>query len=114
MRVLHHAMWPVYWEVGRTDLLRARYKPYAMIEQEGIHFPLVEYGVKLYAPGRYDDEIEIRAKLAGLGRVRLRFEYEGWRGGTLLATGHSVHGVIDRDWKVVRLPAKLAAALASK
>lgn len=111
MQVLHHAMWPVYWEVGRTDLIRARYKSYAELEREGILFPLVDYGVRILAPARYDDAIDIRSRVAELGRVRLRFEYEGWRGDTLLATGHTVHGVIDPDWKVVRLPRELALAL---
>jgi acyl-CoA thioester hydrolase len=111
MGVLHHSLWPVYWEVGRTDLLRAVYRPYAEIEAEGILFPLVDYGVRMDLPAHYDDSIEIRTRLTELGRVRLRFDYEGWRGDERLATGHTVHGVIDRDWKVCRLPAELAAAL---
>lgn len=112
MGVLHHGQWAVYWELGRTDLLRACYRPYAEIEQAGIRFPVVEYGARILAPARYDEELEIRTRLAELGRVRLRFAYEGWRGETLLATGFSVHGVIDADWRVIRLPAEIAAALA--
>ena len=111
MGVLHHAVWPVYWELGRTELLRVAYRPYAEIEAEGILFPLVDYGVRLELPARYDDLVEIRTRLTALGRVRLRFDYEGWRGEERLASGHTVHGVIDRDWRVRRLPAELAAAL---
>lgn len=111
MGVLHHAVWPVYWELGRTELLRVAYRPYAEIEAEGILFPLVDYGVRLEQPARYDDAITIRTRLTALGRVRLRFDYEGWRGDERLASGHTVHGVIDRDWRVRRLPAELAAAL---
>lgn len=112
MGVLHHGQWAVYWELGRTGLLRERYRSYAEIEQAGIRFPVVEYGARILAPARYDEELEIRTRLAELGRVRLRFAYEGWRGETLLATGFSVHGVIDADWRVIRLPAEIAAALA--
>ncbi len=111
MGVLHHGQWAVYWELGRTGLLRACYKSYAEIEREGILFPVVDYGVRILAPARYDEEIEIRTRLAELGRVKLRFAYEGWRGETLLAEGYSVHGVIDREWRVLRLPAAIAAAL---
>ncbi len=111
MGVMHHGNWPVLWELGRTNLLRDRYRSYADIEAEGVLFPVVDYGVTILAPARYDDEIEIRTRLAELGRVKLRFEYEGLCEGKLLATGHSVHGVIDPDWKVIRLPAELAAAL---
>jgi acyl-CoA thioester hydrolase len=111
MGVLHHGQWPVYWEVGRSGLLRACHRPYAEIERAGIRFPVVDYGVRMLAPARYDDEIEIRSRLAELGRVKLRFTYEGWRGTTLLATGYSVHGVVDREWRVVRLPESIAIAL---
>ncbi len=114
MGVMHHGNWPVLWELGRTDLLRARYKSYATIEAEGVLFPVTDYGARIVAPARYDDEIEIRSRVAHLGRVKLRFEYEGWRGDTLLATGHSEHGVIDPDWKVIRLPRALAAALSEE
>lgn len=111
MGVLHHGQWAVYWELGRTALLRERYRSYAEIERAGIRFPVVEYGARILAPAHYDEELEIRTRLAELGRVRLRFAYEGWRGETLLATGFSVHGVVDEAWKVVRLPAAIAAAL---
>ncbi len=111
MGVMHHGNWPVLWELGRTNLLRARYRSYAEIEREGVLFPVVDYGVTILSPARYDDEIEIRSQLAELGRVNLRFEHEGWCGSKLLARGPSVHGVIDPDWKVIRLPAELAAAL---
>ena len=111
MGVLHHAVWPIYWELGRIELLRAAHRPYVEIEAEGILFPLVDYGVRLELPARYDDLVEIRTRLTALGRVRLRFDYEGWRGEERLASGHTVHGVIDRDWRVRRLPAELAAAL---
>ena len=109
MRVMHHAVWPVYWEIGRTSLLRDRVKPYAELEREdGILFPVIGFGVEILSSARYDDEIEIRTRLTELGRVKLRFEYEGWRQGELLARGHSAHGVIDPDWRVVRIPPDLA------
>lgn len=111
MGVLHHGQWAVYWELGRTALLRERYRSYAEIEREGVRFPVVEYGARILAPARYDEELEIRTRLTELGRVRLRFAYEGWRGETLLATGFSVHGVVDEAWKVIRLPAAIAEAL---
>ena len=113
MGVMHHSVWPVYWELGRTDLLRARAKSYADLEREdGILFPVIDYGAEIKAPARYDDEIEIRTRLADLGRVKLRFEYEGWCEGILLARGHTTHGVLDRDWKITRLPAEVARRLA--
>ncbi len=112
MEVMHHGVWPIYWELGRTDLLRKRIKSYAELERvDGILFPVVGFGVEIFAPARYDDEIEIRAAVSELGRVKIRFDYEGWLEGTLLARGHSQHGIVNRDWKPVRLPVDVAAHL---
>ncbi len=112
MEVMHHAVWPIYWELGRTDLLRARIKSYADLEREdGILFPVVGFGVEVFLPARYDDEIEIHAAVSELARVKIRFAYEGWSGGKLLAKGFSQHGIIDRNWKPVRLPELVASHL---
>ena len=109
MAVMHHAVWPIYWELGRTDLLRARIKSYAELERDdGVLFPVVGFGVEILAPASYDDEIEIHAEVVELGRVKIRFAYEGWSGGKLLARGFSQHGIVDRDWKPVRLPEAVA------
>ncbi len=113
MKVVHHAVWPVYWEVGRTDLLRERVMAYADLERAGIRFPVIEFGVELLSPAHYDDELTIRTRVAEIGRVRIRFEYEGRRGDELLTRGFSVHGVIDRDWKVIRIPSEIAGKLAT-
>jgi acyl-CoA thioester hydrolase len=115
MGVVHHSVWPLYWELGRTDLLRSRAKSYADLEREdGILFPVIDYGVEILAPVRYDDEIEIRTRLAEQGRVKLRFDYEGWVSGELVCRGHSVHGVLDKDWRATRLPADIARRLAGE
>ncbi len=111
MQVLHHSVWPIYWEVARSDLLRARTLSYAELERRGILFPVLDYGVEMLAPAHYDDEIEIRSRVGRMGRVKLRFDYEGLRDGKLLARGFSLHGVIDKDWRAKRLPGEIAEAL---
>jgi len=114
MKVLHHSLWPVYWEVARGAFMESLGFPYGELEKEqGIYFPVISVGAEIQSPAYYDDEIELRCKVAELGRVKLRFHYEGWRGETLLARGHSQHGVIDLDWKVVKLPTEVRGALDS-
>ncbi len=112
MGVLHHSLWPVYWEVARGAFMESLGFPYGELEKkQGIYFPVISVGADIAEPAHYDDEIELRCQVAELGRVKLRFHYEGWRGDTLLARGHSQHGVIDLDWNIVRLPAEIREAL---
>lgn len=112
MGVLHHSLWPVYWEVARGAFMASLGFPYGELERErGIYFPVTSLGAEIVAPARYDDLIDLTCRVAELGRVKLRFAYEGRRGGELLARGHSAHGVIDGDWSIIRLPAELRDAL---
>ena len=113
MHVLHHSLWAVYWEVARGAFMAERGVPYGELEKRvGIYFPVVSVSAEIVAPAHLDDEIQLRTRLDKLGRVKLRFDYEGWRGDTLLARGHSEHGVIDLDWNIVPLPEEVRAALA--
>ncbi|MDP6418848.1 MAG: thioesterase family protein [Candidatus Krumholzibacteria bacterium] len=112
MKVLHHSVWPVYWEVARGAFMKSLGFPYGELEKHhGIYFPVLSLGAEILAPAYFEDDIELRTRLSKLGRVKLRFEYEGWRGEDLLARGHSQHGVIDLDWKPQRLPEELAREL---
>jgi acyl-CoA thioester hydrolase len=112
MGVMHHSVWPVYWELGRTELIRMLAKPYAELERDDeILFPLTSYTVHMKKPALYDDEMEIFCRVTTLSRVRIGFEYEGRRGDQLVATGSTEHGILNRSWKIVKLPPEIAAKL---
>ena len=114
MKVLHHSVWAVYWEVARGAFMADRGYPYGDLEKrDGIYFPVISVAAQILSPAYFEDEIELRTRVGKLGRVKLRFDYEGWRGDTLLARGHSEHGVIDLDWNIVPLPEEVRAALAA-
>ena len=112
MKVMHHSVWAVYWEAARGDFMASLGYPYGKLESEGgIYFPVISVAAEIVAPAFFEDEVQVRTRLGRLGRVKLRFDYEGWRGDTLLARGHSEHGVIDLDWNIVPLPEEVRAAL---
>jgi len=49
--------------------------PYREIEESGYRYPIIEIGVKYYAPLHYDDVMWIYTRPAHLERVRLQFDY---------------------------------------
>jgi acyl-CoA thioester hydrolase len=106
MGVVYYANYFVWFEVGRTDLLRARGWSYREMESEGFSLPVVEAHCAYKQPARYDEELEIITSAALLSPVRLRFEYEVARlsDGAALASGHTVHATLDRDGRLCRLP----------
>ena len=116
MGVAHHTHYLVWFELGRTELMRAAGLPYGLLEDErGILFPVIEAGARYRLPARYDDELEVHTRIAGLTPIRVRFEYRIVRpaDGAALAEGFSVHAAVGRDGRPQRLPSELTERLTS-
>lgn len=76
MGVAHHASYVAWLEMGRTELLRHSGLTYADMEREGFFLVVTKLDLRYRRPIRYDDLIEVRSKLAGFSRIKLRHEYE--------------------------------------
>jgi len=110
MGVVYHAHYLVWFEMGRTELMRELGCTYGSLEDEaGIHFPLVEVGARYHASARYDEVIEVQTALTAVGGASVRFEYRVVRPdeGHLLVTGFTAHAAVGRDHRPCRLPAEL-------
>jgi acyl-CoA thioester hydrolase len=109
MGVAYYANYFIWFEVGRTDLLRASGWSYREMETEGFSLPVVEAQCAYRAPARYDDEIEVRTAGVLLSPVRVRFTYEIVRTAdqVMLATGTTVHAALNRHGRLSRLPERV-------
>jgi len=114
MGIVYYANYFVWFEVGRTDLLRHAGWSYREIETDGIVLPVVEAHCEYRQSARYDDELEIKTTGAQLSSVRVRFDYEVVRTSdvAVLAAGHTVHASLDRTGKPQRLPERIRSLLA--
>jgi acyl-CoA thioester hydrolase len=106
MGVVYYANYFVWFEVGRTDLLRQAGLTYREMESSGLSLPVVEAHCGYRQPARYDDDLEIRTRGTMLSAVRIRFDYEVARtaDAVVLADGHTVHASLDSGGKPHRLP----------
>src|SRR6185436_3513539 len=93
MGVVYYANYLVWFEVGRTDLLRAGGWSYREMETEGYALPVIDAQCTYRESARYDDEIEVRTVGSMMSPVRVQFSYEVVRAadGAVLATGSTVH-----------------------
>jgi len=114
MGIVYYANYFVWFEVGRTDLLRHAGWSYREMETDGIVLPVVEAHCEYRQSARYDDELEIKTTGAQLSSVRVRFDYEVVRTSdvAVLAAGHTVHASLDRTGKPQRLPERIRSLLA--
>ena len=105
MGLLHHANYLVYFEQGRTELLRSLGYSYKDLEDQGYLLVLTKVEVKYKSPARYDDLLTLRTTVVRTTAVRIDHRYELLRGGAVLAEGTSTLACVDRDGRVQALPA---------
>jgi acyl-CoA thioester hydrolase len=107
MGLLHHANYLVYFEQGRTELLRAQGIAYKDLEDQGFLLVLTRVQVRYRSPARYDDLLTLRTSVVRTTLVKIEHRYELLRDGMLLAEGETTLGCVGRDGKVQPLPAFL-------
>jgi acyl-CoA thioester hydrolase len=109
MGLLNHANYLVYFEQGRTELLRAQGLAYRDLEDQGILLVLTKVQVRYRSPARYDDLLTLRTTLVRTTLVKIEHRYELLRDGMLLAEGETTLGCVDREGRVQQLPDLLRA-----
>ncbi len=76
MGIIHHAVYPIWYELGRTEYFNKVGLRYDEIEKMGIMTPIVEMNCKYKMPAYYNKEVEIRTKLTKLTPVKFILEYD--------------------------------------
>jgi len=104
MGVVHHTAYPVWFEMGRTELLRSTGRTYRDMEAAGLLLAVVRLEVTYRAPAHYDDLVTLRTTLARVGAVKIEHSYELFRGDDLLVTGSTVLACLDREGRARALP----------
>ena len=113
MGIVHHAVYPVWMELGRSDFLRELGQSYVEWEAQGVRMSVGELQVKYRAPARYDELVEVRTRLADAGRRKVVFAYDIFRGDVRLAEGRTIHMVTGPDGRSRVIPDHLLSFISS-
>lgn len=119
MKVVYHTNYVTWFEIGRTEWIRQAGIAYRDIEEKGLLLPVVRLEANFHQPASYDDWVTVCTRVTEMTKVRLRFEYRIMLGdltqngqirhadpapeGKLLASGGTLHGWVNGDWKPARL-----------
>jgi acyl-CoA thioester hydrolase len=104
MGLLHHANYFTYFEIGRTELLRASGGNYREMEEQGMFVVVVKAECRYRRPARYDDLLTLRTSVVRVTSARIEHEYEMLRGHEQLAVGRVTLAIVDRHGQVCRVP----------
>ncbi|MFM9024431.1 MAG: acyl-CoA thioesterase [Planctomycetaceae bacterium] len=108
-RRVHHANFLTYFEMGRTEMLRAQGRTYREFEDDGLYMVVSEATVRYHAPADYDDLLRLRTRVEKVGAAHIRHAYEVIRGTTIVVTGETTVVCVDATGRVRRLPDWLTA-----
>lgn len=111
MGYLHHAHYFTYFEMGRTELLRAQGWSYRDIEARGQFIVVVKLSCRFHRPARYDDLLTLRTWVTRVTRARIEHRYELWRDGTLLTEAESTLACVDRDGQLQPIPEEFLSVM---
>jgi acyl-CoA thioester hydrolase len=110
--IVHHSNHLVWFEEGRSDLLRQQGMNYTDFEKAGFFVVVAEANVKYKAPAFYEDEVRIETTLERVKGKILEFTYRALNtAGVLLAEGRTVHVVVGADRRPTPLPEEIVARL---
>lgn len=109
MGYLHHSRYFQLFEMARTELLRARGFRYRDLEAQGIFFVVYHAACTYRRPARYDDLLEITARLHRTTPARIEHSYEVRCEGRLLSEARTTLACVDRSGRPRPVPAEILA-----
>jgi acyl-CoA thioester hydrolase len=76
MGYAYYGYYPLYYEQGRSELLRLFGLSYRDMEDSGILLPVADMHVEYFAPAFYDELITVRTSVLKKPSVKIVFLYE--------------------------------------
>lgn len=104
--VIHHSVYPIYFEMGRTELLRVNGLAYKDLEREGFYMVVAELHLKYRRPAYYDETLELITECTKITAAKIEHSYKLIRPGIglLLVEGSSILACVDDNGKPHRVP----------
>lgn len=104
--IVHNSVFSIYWEIGRTELLRANGVAYSDLERAGVFFVVAALDVKFRRPAHYDEQLRLTASIAQTTAAKVVHAYQLFRAADnlLLAEGSTTIACVDANGKMRRLP----------
>jgi acyl-CoA thioester hydrolase len=109
MGVVHHANYLIWFELGRTNICKAKGFSYRDMEEEDDALMVVaEVYCRYKSPAFYDDKLTVLTKVEEVRSRTVRFLYQIVRpaDNTLLVEGETLHIFTDKQKRVRTLPEK--------
>ena len=97
MGIIHHSVYPVWYEAARTDFIKYAGITYTQLEKMGVMLPLAELTCRYFRPVHYEDEVTVVTETLKLSAAKIIFRYRVILDGELMAEGTTTHGFVSSE-----------------
>lgn len=103
MGVIHHSVYPIWYEVGRVDFCDQNGMTFSKIDQE-LSLAVLQVSSVYKTPARFGDQLELTTKIRSFSKVKIEFEYEiKNQNGDIINFGTTEHCWLNKEFKPVNL-----------
>lgn len=108
MGIVHHSNYPIWYEAGRTDFIKAIGMSYSDVEEKGFILPLIELKSCYKGSAKYEDELIVTTKIKQISYTRITFYYEVYNknGNVLINYGETTHVWTNKELKPLNMKKK--------
>jgi acyl-CoA thioester hydrolase len=100
-----NANYLLYFDVAFTELWREALGPWQDMVERGVDAVVAEANIRFRAPARYDDVLQLQARIAKLEGTSITTEIDVVRDGQVLVQGRLQHVFVDAStWKRTEMP----------
>lgn len=104
MGVIHHSVYPIYFEMGRVNYCNDLGIPFHKIEERGIGQAIIDLNVHYHKPAYFGEILRLETRLTTLTKVRTGFSYKIYnQNDELINEGTTLLVWLNREFKPINL-----------
>ncbi|HBY64954.1 MAG TPA: 4-hydroxybenzoyl-CoA thioesterase [Acholeplasmataceae bacterium] len=104
MGVIHHATYPIWYEMGRIKYCDDLGMPFKNFIERGIHLAVTELSVNYKKSTRFGDDLKLYTYLIGFTKIRSYFKFELYnQNNELVNTGFATLAWLDQNMKPLNI-----------
>jgi acyl-CoA thioester hydrolase len=99
MGIVHHAVYPVWFEIARMDFFAAMGFSYTRMHTLKVNPPLVDLHISYRAAVSYPGQVTVKTGIRSYAPKKLELAYQLYSGETLVCTAETLHVWTGPDMK---------------
>lgn len=105
MGIVHHSVYAIWFECGRTEFIKQFGIPYDQLEKNGLMLPLLRLSCEFKIPVHYGETVLVKTRLLKGTKARLIIGYEIYadNNNVVCASGTTEHAWTRTDLKPVNI-----------